>query len=74
MDVQTASEIRGAIITGSELVYLSLLPDPHNWCDLVEQRDATVGVVQNRISDRRTPMAARVISWPKETGGWRPMV
>jgi hypothetical protein len=72
--VQTASEIRGSIVTGSELVPLSALPDPYGWCDLVEQRDATVSVVKSRISDRRTPMAARVISWPKETGGWRPMV
>lgn len=74
MQAQTASEIRGSILTGSELVPYSSLPDPYNWCDLLEQKNSATKLVQHRISNGLTPRAAQVIKWPKESGGWRPMV
>jgi hypothetical protein len=48
--------------------------DPFRWCDFAARPDATVAIVQRRLTEQRTPRHGHVFRWPKEKGAeYRPM-
>lgn len=74
MNVLTRAEIGDSIATGAELASRGSMPDPRSWEDLVAAKEASIGVIQRRLQEERTPLVSQVFRWPKETGGWRQMV
>jgi hypothetical protein len=72
--VITRAEITAAIDSGVPRADTAELPDPLRWVDLREHPDAAVDVIRRRVGDRRSPARAQTFRWPKEAGGWRPMV
>lgn len=69
----TRRELLACTIAGAGEAGEGDLPDPWAWRDLAAHPEATATVIRTRISSERSPSRGRIIRWPKETGGWRPM-
>lgn len=70
----TRAELTAAIEVGGGRAAHSELPDPLAGKDLAFAADSAAAAISRRIEDGRTPALAQIIRWPKESGGFRPLV